>query len=213
MQRHSGTSARGESAKLKPEKAHTLTHTLTHDDNRCVCFVCNCNFRARFSFVVFVVVVVVDGGAKQTFSFLLRYRFEYVECVCLYVSMCVYVVCVLVYRIYFFLCYFPRFCFVISFTFSRRSYWEGIILSVSRCATLLIHKSCRPSRRRRRRRRLFESAKNFSSNRSHVWVAWLTIADWRANRWNDHLFGANMFDASECNLVLQSCCMLNSERA
>lgn len=134
--------------------------------------------------------------------------------VCLFVCICVciYVVCVLVYRIYFFLCYFPRFCFVISFTFSRRSYWEGIILSVSRCATLLIHKSCRPSRRRRRRRRLFESAKNFSSNRSHVWVAWLTIADWRTNWGNDHLFAANMFDASECNLALQSCCMLNSER-
>lgn len=108
MQRHSGTSARGESAKLKPEKAHTLTHTLTHDDNRCVCFVCNCNFRARFSFVVFV---VVDGGAKQTFSFLLRYRFEYVECVCLYVSMCVYVVCVLVYRIYFFFMLFSSILF------------------------------------------------------------------------------------------------------
>lgn len=130
--------------------------------------------------------------------------------VCIYVCICCVCSCL---SYLFFLCYFPRFCFVISFTFSRRSYWEGIILSVSRCATLLIHKSCRPSRRRRRRRRLFESAKNFSSNRSHVWVAWLTIADWRANRWNDHLFAANMFDASECNLALQSCCMLNSERA
>lgn len=187
-------------------KMHTHTHSLTTTIDAFVLFAIAISALVSLSLLLLVV--------EQNKRFLSYYGIvSNMLSMFVGICVCIYVVCVLVYRIYFFLCYFPRFCFVISFTFSRRSYWEGIILSVSRCATLLIHKSCRPSRRRRRRRHLFETANNFSSNRSHVWVAWLTIADWQPNRWNDHLFAANMFDASESNLAHQSCCLLNSKRA
>jgi len=73
-------------------------------DNRSVCFVCNCNFRARILYLVVVVAVVVAviAEAKQTFSFLinfyalLSFRMLFHICVCEYVFVFVSLV---VYRI------------------------------------------------------------------------------------------------------------------
>lgn len=115
MQRHSGTSARGESAKLKPEKAHTHSRTTTID--AFVLFAIAISALVSLSLLLLLMV-------EQNKRFLSYYGIVsnmLSVSVCMY--LCVYICCVCSCLSYlFFLCYFPRFCFVISFTFSRRSY-------------------------------------------------------------------------------------------
>lgn len=194
-----------ESAKSKPEKKPTHTHT--HDDNRSVCFVCNCNFRARFSSLRCTALRFVVG-AKQTFSFLINFFFSHTlrvsygivsnsMCVLMWVSVCVYLLyeCVLVYRIFFFFfgffmlfssILFCNFVHVLRPSASTFVYWGNYCLS---------HAARRSFINRVDRSDVDvnvyvvvvvvfvvcqkEQRLFLSPNRTHVCVVGLTKADWR----------------------------------